>query len=292
MTKIRKIYKGWGFSCSNMSSKPIIPGEVYLNFPIKHASLLVTLPHRFVEIPQGAESKPDLENVSIALKNSGTYAINPRLSNSDLVDALRFHLGDMYDTLKNFDKEKVDSLPRNDFASFIEQLVHESKRPFLRQCFEEKIGLEGKIYLADSSSKLEIAGAFYKGDYFSFDGLSSLRQQVENDLNIFSFATHVKKGDYLYRAIMPQEWGQIKRDASFLVRAETNFEDSVGPQVEQFAQDPNYAGKIIRIAVEGPFFKNAGFPIPRVVSICHHFANTVDVKEGDEWVNVRKYLDT
>ena len=134
---------------------------------------------------------------------------------------------------------------------------------------------------------MAIEGANYKWDYFSFDEFGSLRPRVEKDLEIFGSLTHVNKGDYLYRAVDQNEWQQIVRDEAYLIRVETNFEDKVGPQVQDYAKDPSYAGKIIRIKVEGPFFRNAGFQVPRVTSVLPHFANHVEVLNSDNWVSVK-----
>ncbi len=265
------------------------PELVYFNFPVKYASLLVTLPNKFVQIPQNAESEPNRNELSLILKNNGAYGKYEKLTNSNILDALRFHFGDMYDILKEMDQERINEFSRENFISFLEQLMDESRRSFLQESFKEKINLEGRLYPLNDSAKMEISGAFYKGDFISFEGFSSLRPRVEEDLKILECATHVRKGDYLYRAVLVNEWSQILRDKSFLIRVETNFEDSVGSQVEQFACNSNYAGKIIRVKVEGPFFRNAGLFPPRVVSVCPHFANSVDVKEGDEWVNLNEY---
>ena len=90
---------------------------------------------------------------------------------------------------------------------------------------QQTLDQEGTLTPQDSDTKMEIEGTFYKGEFYSFQDFSTLKPKVEADIEVFGALTHVKKGDYLYRAVDEQEWGQIRRDNAFLVRVETNFEE-------------------------------------------------------------------
>jgi len=70
-----------------------------------------------------------------------------------------------------------------------------------------------------------------------------------------------------------------------------NFEKELGPQVKGFAKDPNYTGKIIRIKAAGPYYRHAGFQVPRVETIAAHFAE-VEVLEGNRWIPLRSNGDS
>ncbi len=266
------------------------PDFVYFNLPARFASLIVTAPHRKIDIPENAVSVADTEELSIRMRNNGAYGAYPRTTNSDLLDRVRIALSSAtYDLLSNVGSDKLNEAPRDSFVQLLELMADNSRLAYLKQEIKQTFEQEGTLTPQDYDARMEIQGAFYKGKFYSFEDFSTLRPIVEKDLEIFGTLTHVNKGDYLYRAVDELEWRQIQRDNAFLVRVETNFEDNVGPQVSDYAKNPNYAGKIIRIKSEGPFFRNAGMAVQRVTSVLPHFANHVEVLDGDNWINVRDY---
>ncbi len=42
---------------------------------------------------------------------------------------------------------------------------------------------------------------------------------------------------YLYRAVHPNEWEQIKRNKMMMLITRVNFKKELGPQVQAFAKD-------------------------------------------------------
>ncbi len=266
------------------------PEFVYFNLPSRFASLIVTFPNQQIDIPENAVSEPTTEELSIKMRNNGAYGVYSRTTNSDLLDKVRIALfSGTYDLLSKTGSDILNEVPRDAFVHLLEQMTDGTRLGYLKQDIQQTFNQEGKLSPQDYDARMEIEGAFYKGNFYTFDQFDSLKPILEDELKVFGALTHVKKGDYLYRAVNEQEWGQIRRDNVFLVRVETNFEDNLGPQVKNYAEDPDYAGKVIRIKSEGPFFRNAGMAVSRVTSVLPHFSNHVEVLEGDNWINVRDY---
>lgn len=266
------------------------PEFVYFNLPARFASLIVTTPNQHVAIPENAVSEPDREKLSIKMRNNGAYGLHSTTTNSGLLDRVRGILqSETYNVLSRLDQDELNKVSRDTFVQLLEKMSDASILDFLRDKIRETFEQEGRLSPQNYDARMEVEGAFYKEEFFTFEEFTSLRPRVEQELEAFGALTHVKKGDYLYRAVNRNEWEQIQRDNAYLIRVETNFEDKVGPQVQGYAKDSSYAGKVIRIKVEGPFFRNAGFQVLRVTSILPHFANHIEVLDGDNWITVRDY---
>ncbi len=273
--------------------EPILecPEFVYYNLPAKYASLAVTVPRRDIEIPENVVAEPRKDELSIRMRNNGAYGRYAEITNSDLLGAVKFMFGkDVYGILQGLTNTIWNEIPQEVFVDFLERTVETYFVSEVRPHIQNVIMQKGMVIPQNHDARMEIEGAFFRGDYFTFDEFVSLRQKVESELDFLWNLNPVPKNGYLYRAVQRSEWRQLLRDDAFLVRTDTNFESSFGPQVQLYAHNPDYAGRVIRIKVEGPFFRGAGMAVPRVTSVLPHYATHVEIFCDNDWVDSPDYM--
>ncbi len=133
----------------------------------------------------------------------------------------------------------------------------------------------------------------YRGITYTIDEFREEANTIfKDDLEMLSEVS--VRGQYLYRAVDRLQWRGILETGYFCIIGGDNFEDNLGPQVRHYATDKDYAGMIVRIAIAGPYFRHAGFQVPRVTCMMPHFVKPEilisKVNEPEQWVSVEEYL--
>jgi hypothetical protein len=265
------------------------PEFVYLNLPSRYVSVVLTAPDKFVDLHTVAEIEPKQEVLSVKMKNNDVWGVYPILSNVEMISEIEFFVSDdVYEMLKGLPVEKVNSLSRADFLELLYSLVDESGHSLLEENFNRLFSREGDVYVNDYDSKMEIQGIYYKGKYIPFDEIEKFKAGIEQDFQMFEHLSGVERGDFLYRAVDDVEWQSILKNGYYFIRDNTNFEDMIGPQVKGYAKKSDYSGQIIRIKVQGSYYKKAGLQVKRITSIAPHFSK-VEVLDGDDWISVEAY---
>ncbi len=271
------------------------PEFVYYNLPIELAPLVITFPNKQIDIPENPSTEHQQDEISIKMRNNKVWRQIPKLNNKKIYDSISpFLPTDIKNIFDQINEDTYNEIERYSFIKFIIELssIYDKKNSHLvEHMINNALAEEGELSVDNYHGQMEIDGVYYKSKYYPFDKIQEeLRPQIEELMKPCEVLSHVKLGDYLYRAIDKAEWEQILRDKSYCVRTKTNFEDSIGSQVVQYSKTDGYAGKVIRIKVEGQWFKDAGFQVPRVESISAFYAN-VEVLEGNQWFSIDKYLD-
>lgn len=266
-----------------------LPETVYYNFPVRYALMLPTIVDKFADLKSNAESEPNKDEFCLVMKNNSAWKVFPKIENSELVEKLKFFIPPAaYLMLSQKNKDELNQMHRKDLVNFLQIMREDNVQMEFEHELSRLLSQEGKSEPNDYDAAMEIQGAFYKGRFIPFGDFSRIKAEIEKDFEKFGMLSHVKEGDFLYRAVDSSEFNEILKDNHFLVRDNTNFEDHVGPQIEEYSKTKGYSGKIIRFKVAGPYYKDAGMAVKRVTSIVPHFVE-IEIKEEEEWLSVEDY---
>jgi len=275
------------------------PKNVFFNMPSKYLPLVMTLPNPFANIPENPDARrsEDGKQFSIQCKNNGIYVAKPlnheRVLHSfaDLVDSDVANF-----ILHAMDNPEIEAkTPLKRLISMFEDLGNRENPERRQKINNIATKLRREIdnppleFKGNPAAQLEIEGVWIAGVFhpyqeaktaaaIAFEALAKQLYQV----------SAVDSGDYLYRAPDQGEWLDIVKHGYFTVREETNFEREIGPQVSLYAVEAGYAGVVIRILVPGPYYRHAGFQVPRITSVLPHYA-MVEVLDGDTWLSLQEY---
>lgn len=266
-----------------------IPEVVYYNFPTRYALMLPTIADKFADLKSNAEKEGTKDEFCLMMKNNGAWKVFSALKNSELVEKLKFFISPAaYLMLSQKDVHEVDRMQRNDLVNFLKMMCEDNTRVGFEQELNRLLSQEGRTEPNNYNVAMEIQGAFYKGKFIPFEDFARVRTEIEMDFDEFKMLSHVKEGDFLYRAVDLSELKEIMKGKRCLIRDNTNFEDHIGPQVEHYSKEEDYSGEIIRFKVTGPYYRDAGIAVRRVTSIVPHFVE-VEIKAGEEWIGVEEY---
>ncbi len=181
--------------------------------------------------------------------------------------------------------DKLNSLTRQQLQEILRSLATPSNKPIVEQILERIVESENTLNQTDSGALPVIEGFIFQGEFIPWDQRELLAPKAAELFSMFEVLCPAAKGAYLYRAVTHSEWNQIVRDGGYYcVYDQTNFETDIESQVQHYSQADDYAGKIVRIRVSGPYFRAAGTSVPRVTSTMPHYAR-VEVLQGDQWVS-------
>lgn len=76
-------------SIEHRERESLIPEFVYLNLPLKYASLVLTMPNKRIEIPQNAEVNPNTSELSFKMKNNEMWERPLPLNNRGILKIAR-----------------------------------------------------------------------------------------------------------------------------------------------------------------------------------------------------------
>jgi len=266
-----------------------IPEIVYYNFPTRYALILPTINDKFADLKTNVEKEGKKDEFCLVMKNNGAWKINPKIENHEIIEKLKFIIpSGAYLMFSQKNLEDLNSMKRDEIVTFLKNLLEDGRQEEFEHEINRLISNEGVAEPNNYNVAMEIQGAFYKGKYIPFEDFSKVKEEIEKDFNEFQMLSHAKEGDYLYRAADNSEFTEILQTNLFLVRDNTNFEDHIGPQVENYSKMTGYSGQIIRFKVTGPYYRDAGMAAKRVTSIIPHFVE-IEIKSGEEWISVNEY---
>ena len=269
------------------------PEFVYINLPLEFAAIAATIPHKYAKIPQDISEEPAGE-LSIQIKNNEKYK-KLVLSNEEVLERVSSLIGDanyhvarqILETAQRMQKD----VARNDFIQFILLTCdHADPAGIMKGMVEDKLKELLNIQIENPETATEITGVLYEDAFIPLEEIDEFKSQLETSLAAL-YDHGPKKGDYLYRAVNEKEWAEIQKNQAFFIRSRTNFErqeefNRSDSQVKMYAQEAGYAGQIIRIKVEGPYYCYSGGPgVLRIEPTIPHFAQ-IEVWQDDQWVKL------
>lgn len=256
------------------------PEFIYYNFPAKFATIAITFPHPKVNIFEVPQDEPDVAGLSIKVKNNEVFRKKKKADAYKL--AVSFLPHSVRETINDFGNDRLEKIPVEIFLEFIEKMW-ESEIKDVKDIIKRRIEENLKLDIKNPQGQIEIEGVYYEGKYYPFEKIQEeLRPIIEEKMKPFEQVSPVKSGQYLYRAVDEREWREITKDKIYFVSIRTNFEETIGPQVQEYSHSEGYSGKIIRIKVQGPWFKKGGISVPRIESLSPFYAE-VEVLENNEW---------
>lgn len=269
--------------------KQEVPEIVYYNFPLRYVLMLPTILDKFADLQSNAEGVANKDEFCLVMKNNGAWKVFPKIANSELIEKLKLFVPPtVYLMLSQKNVGELDQMQREELVKFLKMMCEDNAQKELEYGLNRLMSKEGKSEPNDYNATMEVQGAFYKGKFIPFERFSKVKAEIEKDFEEFKMLSSVKEGDFLYRAVDPSELAEILKDNYFLVKDNTNFEDHIGSQVEQYSKTEEYSGKIIRLRVTGPYYRDAGMAVRRVTSVVPHFVE-VEIKEGEGWLSAEEY---
>jgi len=277
-------YSESGESFDNRESGYEYPEFIYYNFPATFATIAITFPHSKVNIFEVPQAEPNIKELSIKVKNN--EACRQKKKADVYKSSISVLPSFLREIINGFDNDKLEKISVEIFIQFIEKMLGDEARNVkdVIDIIKRQIEEELKLDITSPQGQIEIEGVYFEGKYYPFDKIQEeLRPIVEERMKPFEQISPIKSGQYLYRAVDEKEWRDIVKDKIYFVPIRTNFEDNIGPQVQDYSRSEGYAGKIIRIKVQGPWFKKGGMAVPRVESLSPFYAE-VEVLENEEWL--------
>jgi hypothetical protein len=262
------------------------PEFIYINVPEHWVPAVITLPNHAdaAFALDNPAADPKLGTVSVKLKNNGTYKMHPKLDARGLINAIEMYLGEsdhkFFNDLLDVGDKSGTIVPVTDMKWLLLRFYEKNleRRRFIEYEINRVESQAGTLYRSQHESHCEIDSIIFRGAKHSLSEFQAKKELLHGAERSF---------EYLYRAVTTSEWKSILSYGKFTIPVRTNFEKNIGPQVELYAKEEGYAGKVIRIPVEGPFFRHAGMQVPRVESFIPHFAE-VEVLTDGKWIPLRE----
>ncbi len=286
-----------GTRINEVEKNPDLPEQVFINLELRFLPLVLNFPNKkadFFLVDSAVTPQPDPpeEGFSIVLKNNGRFKLNPALSNKGLLVELKDVMPKgYYNILMELPEKAIDKPSRQTWIEFLKKFVEDNKDYLylVEEAIRAIIKKEGTLSVSDENLYPEIAGIFYKGKYIKFEDIENYQSEILADTKLFASISAVKPGDFVYRAVNPNEWKQICADGYLNMPIETNFEGEIGDQVKLYSEDETYAGKIIRFQIKaGQYLERKGTNPQRLATISPLIAK-VQVLEGGKWLEIEEY---
>lgn len=275
---------------SRFKENEVAPEFVYIHLLVNYGPLILTAPNPHISLPENVHLQPaPTTELSVKIENNGKYT-HKKAAPYDLYQKIKWLLNKTsQDIISSFEDEFWKTIG-DDFEKLEKFLSYYSEETISQVNAETKRYFENvkRLNVHNPQARTEITSVTFEGKEYPFTALDELKEIIQSRMAMFEYLSPLENGDSLYRAITTGEWAQIQHDGAYLVRTRTNFETTIGDQVEMFSNDPGYAGKVIRITVEGPWFKAGGFAVPRIESITAFYAK-IEIKDGDNWIPFETY---
>lgn len=258
---------------------PNTPELIYLNLPTNCFTLLSTLPDKakVTHIPQNFSESPNLNQISIVLKNNGYITIKREID----IDKIA---------------QKIETVEGKDYNTAI-RLAYDISRKINEPEFRE-LSISDEFYRISYDCNEQVNPeiekiVFQEKDYT----LEEFRKCCNEEFipKIRNLGLPIFEGSHLFRALRPDEWTRIVDNGFYLIRTRDNFEAKVGDQVQIFLKDKEYAGIIVKVPSKGPFFSVVPGGGGTIRSAYDHFilANEIEAsKDGETFLPLDQFLKT
>lgn len=305
----REIYNSLFFNYEKSDS--FQPDEVYVNMPLIFAWLALDLENDEYNINMNPSFNRETHEKSwretpltIVLENNWTYYINWNYLEFLLYIEPIFK-EKWYNWVFSVIKQKVvnsikEWKSKKDIALEIIDFLKEYKfSNVIINIIENCIKKAEHLNISNYEKKPKIKWFYFEDSWFiDFNDRNKLEELLSQNeaFNLLWSILSIQE-DYIYRAIRPEEWKEIKNNRSWQINAQTNFEKEIWAQVSKYAKTEWYAWIVIRVKTwnKKRNYKYWWLQVPRIECYAPYNIKWEDIEilwENWEWILLNEYLDS